>query len=468
MSAIDLSELGSDHVINRAMRRIARYWAAVYAKLLCLNWVFTDEKGYHPKARILIPYMATDGITLFINPTGLEKLIQESLKEVGEVVGYVAFGILHEGLHAILNHGFRLDKFTSRKTANEAADYKVNEMIHQRNEEIGKVVFPLPSWVLLDLKMSEPHTTEKLYQYLRKDELEEEMEEESPEPGAGHPDPDGEEGTSDEKTEEDNTGDGDSASGSDAADGSGEPDVTSLPGAGGVDTFKPEAAGIGEEELEAELEEQNERLMIQDALDTHSHGIESAATRRIAKERRQTEPQDWASYAEQFVQVKCDKGWKSPYNHGVYISTGLAAPGREGRKVGDIVCVSDSSGSIGPEAWQKFFELNQYILDDIEPNRVLLVSCAEEVKDYTVLEPGDKVPKKMNGGGGTSFREAFKWIEKDPHDLCIDPLLLIYFTDGLCNDHKTMTEPEYPVLWLSYKAEKDNFPWGEFSKILVS
>jgi predicted metal-dependent peptidase len=207
--------------------------------------------------------------------------------------------------------------------------------------------------------------------------------------------------------------------------------------------------------------------MVVDALDTHSHGVDSAATRRIAEERNQNKPQDWAAIAEQFVEVRCASGWRSNYNHAVYVTTGLAAPGRQGKKIGDIICVSDSSGSIGKEAWQKFFELNQYILDDIQPDRMLLISCAEEVKDHTILEAGDTVPTKMTGGGGTSFKAAFDWIKEDPEDLCIEPLLLIYFTDGLCEDHKRMQEPEYPVLWLSYHKEKSGFPWGEFAKISV-
>ena len=158
----------------------------------------------------------------------------------------------------------------------------------------------------------------------------------------------------------------------------------------------------------------------------------------------------------------------SPYNHNVYCTTGLCAPGKEGKEVGDIVCIADSSGSIGPEAWQKFFELNQWILDEIQPNRVFLISCAEDVKDVVVLEKGDEVPKNMRGGGGTSFKAAFDYIEADPENLVIEPLLAIYFTDGWADDHKTMDEPEYPVLWLSYSKPADHFPWGEFAEITVA
>lgn len=491
MTKICLDELSKDHPLRRSMRHTGRYWQCVHSKLLCLDWELTDENGYHPATGGMpILYGATGGNLLILNPKGIEKLVALAIALNLPKWVFVAFLLVHEGLHALLNHGFRLSRFADQDTANVVADLKVNEMIHQRNKELGRDAFPIPEWALLDIKLSEPHSTEQLYQFFRKKKIEEEQQQQQQQQQEGQePQPDGEEqqeqqeqqpggqpGTEPGEPQEGQEEPGEGGSGDKQSESESnepgaqnpEPGSKQLPGAGGQDTFKPITGSPEEEkELERELEEQNERLMITDALDTHSHGVESAATRRIAKERRQTEPQDWAAIAEQFIEVRCSDGWRANYNHAVYITTGLAAPGREGKKVGDIVCVSDSSGSIGSEAWQKFFELNQYILDDIQPERVLLISCAEKVKDYIVLETGDLVPKEMGGGGGTSFKAAFDWVEEDPEELCIDPLLLIYFTDGLCEDHLEMPEPEYPVLWLSYRKEKSGFPWGEFAKIHV-
>lgn len=498
-----LDALSKDDPLKRSMRQVGRYWQVVHSKLLCMEWEFTDENGYHPDVRDGKPvhYGATNGKLLILNPKGIQELVALAVAFNLPKWAFVAFLLVHEGLHAILNHGFRLSRFLDPDAANESADYIVNGMIHKRNLELGKVVFPIPEWALLDPKLSDNRSVEQLYQFFRKKNIEEEQQPQA----LQAQDPDGEEpqeqqeqqggpGDQPDQPEEQQEGQGDPGDGesgdeqseseSPQSGGSGdeqsesesgesssqnpEPGDKKLPGAGGRDTFKPVAARPEEEEkLERELEELNERLMVVDALDTHSHGVDSAATRRIAEERNQNKPQDWASTAEQFVEVRCRSGHKSPYNHSIYAATGLCASGPYGKKIGDIVCVSDSSGSIGKEAWQKFFELNQYILDDIQPERMLLISCAEQVKDHIILESGDEVPKSMHGGGGTSFRAAFDWVKDDPENLGVEPLLLIYFTDGLCDDHKTMPEPDYPVLWLSYHKEESGFPWGEFAKISV-
>lgn len=493
---LELASLDRDHMIPRAMRRIARYWPLAYSKLLCLGWRWSR----------LYPYGATDDVDILLNPEGVDQLYDEG-SEKGDGVGGVAFLLLHEGAHAFLNHGSRLSKLADPEAANRAADYKVNEMIWQRNVEVcdeypGEgVPFPIPEGALLDLTMSSPHTTEKLYQYIRKQpetnhvpDRQQSTDTPPPDDTSQHPDGDPPVGgdSSDDYKEDplgsssigDSRGDDRSRPDGDGGvsdPGSGSPDPgdgvgtttgggsnsSPRPGDGTPDTFAPVAKVISQEELERSLEEQNERLMFQDTVDSCSSGSGSALTKRIAEERGSTSPQDWVSYAEQFVEARCEDGWMAPYNHEVYITTGMCAPGREGKKVGDIVVVVDSSGSIGPEAWKRFFELNQHILDEVQPERLLLVSCAEEVKDHVILEQGDTVPRDMNGGGGTSFKKAFDWVQDDPDSLCIDPLLLIYFTDGWASDHKTMPEPAYPVLWLSYSKPKEHFPWGEFAEITL-
>ena len=480
------------------MRRVARYWPLVYSKLLCLEWAWCPD----------VPYGATDGLRLLLNEEGVGAMAEESRAKLGDPVGYVAFLLTHEGVHAILNHGSRLSRFLDREVANVAADYKVNEMILHRNKEIRAEhvltsdPFPLPEWVLLDLDLSGARNTEQLYQHLRKNEINQppppptppedtpgEPADMDPLPGGGG----GDDGQEDPDGQPDSSCGGDGAGGDDGLQstepgaqspaqdngtpaqrgGSGPPVPPSSggddrPGAGGIDTFPPVArAGEDQSSVETALEELNERLMVQDALESSTCGRGKGSNTRIVGERGSSTPQDWVSYAQQFVETRTPDGWMAPYNHGVYVATGMCAPGREGKKVGDIICVADSSGSIGPTAWKRFFELTQYLLDEVRPDRLLLVSCSDDVKDHVVLELGDTVPTKLSGGGGTSFKEAFDWVADDPHDLCIEPLLLIYFTDGVAYDHQDMDEPPYPVLWLSYQKPKSHFPWGEYAHITI-
>jgi len=498
---VDISALGKTHVLSRATRRCARYWPVVYSKLLCMDWYWTDADGRHPLSPIPVPYGATDGTSLFLNPTGVDTLSSEGVSAGVDAVGYVAFLLVHEGAHGILNHGWRLSKMADKEAANKAADYKVNEMVHQRNVESGTVKFPLPKWCLFDLKMSEPHSTEQLYQYIRKNppppqpkaqpqhdpDKDSNDESDDTDSDSSGPDGDGNDGGTGDGSPDPRNGDPDQHSVH--ADGTGVPDRDSssgadspgmgggtqgveeknLPGDGSADTFKPRVVAEGDEtqvqaehEAESDAQETNDRLMTVDALDNNACGNNGEASERLAKERDPVQEQDWVSYATQFIDTRCEHGWLRPFNAPFYCSTGTVSPGREGRKVGDIVLVVDSSASIGAEAWRRFMSLAQYTLDEVKPDNLHLISVSHRVVDSTVLQYGDTVPDKLKGGGGTSFKVAFDHIEETHHD---NPLLLIYFTDGQCNDHKDMAPPPYPVLWLSYQRAESHFPWGEFAEI---
>lgn len=483
---IELSNLAPDHSLNRAMRRIARYWPVAYSRLLCLEWQWSDE----------IPYGATDGRVLLLNHLGLRDLELLGDQDTHDPVTYVTFLLAHEAAHALLNHGVRLERFADRHTANVAADYVVNGMIHHANRDaqaahnLARPPFPIPEWAFLDLELSDPHTTEKLYQHLRKSPTPTPNQpDEAPTPHDDHPEldpaqddpapPPGGDGATPGADGPDKPGGvgGDvppgDAGGRDP-DGDGDPaddETPRLPGAGGDDTFYPATEpGEDPEQVEHLIEELNERVVMQDILESAACGARDLpeATHRVASDRHASAPQDWVARVEQFVDTLCRYGWDAPYNHGVYTTTGMCAPGPRGRKVGDIICVVDSSGSIGDEAWARFADLNQYLLDEVRPERLILVSCDRSVKAHEILEPGDEVPASLPGGGGTSFRAAFEWVEQDPGNLVLDPRLLLYFTDGHCTDHQTMDEPPYPVMWLSYNKPASHFPWGEFAEITLS
>jgi len=103
---------------DRAMRRVSRYGGLAYGKLLSMQVVGTDD----------CPYGATDGRKLYLNPAGIDKL-----KQTSNAVGYLAFLLVHEALHAQLSHATRLRKLADPMTSNIAADYIINAMIADMN-----------------------------------------------------------------------------------------------------------------------------------------------------------------------------------------------------------------------------------------------------------------------------------------------------------------------------------------------
>ncbi len=59
----------------------------------------------------------------------------------------------------------------------------------------------------------------------------------------------------------------------------------------------------------------------------------------------------------------------------------------------------------------------------------------------------------MGGGGGTSFRPVFQWVEQQR----LRPDLLVYFTDA--DGAFPADQPTYPVIWLV--KGKSEVPWGQ-------
>ena len=113
-------DLSRDSMLGRAMRRVQKYAPFAYMKLLALTWEALRDT----------PYGATDGRKLFLNPDGLKKISLTS-----DPVGYAAFLLLHEALHALLSHAVRLRGLKDPQLANVAADYIINAMIQNINRK---------------------------------------------------------------------------------------------------------------------------------------------------------------------------------------------------------------------------------------------------------------------------------------------------------------------------------------------
>jgi len=121
-----------------------------------------------------------------------------------------------------------------------------------------------------------------------------------------------------------------------------------------------------------------------------------------------------------------------------------------------VVVVIDTSGSISQDEIQEFISEIDAIKSQVRA-RITLLTCDSEL-NYGCpwyFEPWDEFAKdiEIRGGGGTSFRPAFDWV--DAQDRMPD--LLLYFTDaeGVFPD----VEPLYPVLWLV--KGKEAVPFGQ-------
>jgi predicted metal-dependent peptidase len=138
------------------------------------------------------------------------------------------------------------------------------------------------------------------------------------------------------------------------------------------------------------------------------------------------------------------------------ITQGLILPSYTGYASGDIVFVMDTSGSMGQKEMAQGLGECDNILQDCMPKSVTLIGCDARVNSVNYLYSGDSLkdnPPKLGGGGGTSFKPPFEFVEEEG----INPATLVYFTD-MYGDFPE--DPGYPVIWCS-SSEGMEGPFGE-------
>lgn len=453
-NTIDPTQFSTNHPLSVAMRTTGRYWFLAHSKLMSMQWEWSDA----------VPYGATDGATLLLNRDGLNKLASKP-----NGAGLIAFLLVHEALHALLGHGWRLAKLPDHNTANIAADYVINAMIANRNREIGKEIFPFINGVLLDEKLSGDNSVEQLYRILSKPQQNQEPTNPKPQQDNDTND-DNNNDSEDSDSEGDQEGDQDSdtsnpdSGGDSDADsdiGDSQQDLSDFVGTGAPDTFEPQAEdGEMQQEVIDRIEEANDSIFIADEIDRRQQGDNGTTASRLQGQRTSSSL-SWPDLLREWLTKKSRNGWDAPFNNPIYQTTGLVCAGRRTRNAGEVVLVIDSSGSIGQRTYDRFLSEAQAVLDDLKPDKLHLLSVSHVVADAVTLEVGDTVPSKLKGGGGTKFKPAFDWVAKHAYDVDV----MVYLTDGYSNDLSDITNVDFPLLWLSTGERASKFRAGEVIEI---
>lgn len=122
----------------------------------------------------------------------------------------------------------------------------------------------------------------------------------------------------------------------------------------------------------------------------------------------------------------------------------------------DVVIAVDISGSVGDEEMREFVSEVDAIKGQARA-RITLIPCDARVAEGAPWEfaPWEefRLPRAMQGGGGTDFRPVFDLVERRTPQ----PDLLVYFTDA--EGQFPTQPPTYPVVWLV--KGKRPVPWGE-------
>ena len=141
--------------------------------------------------------------------------------------------------------------------------------------------------------------------------------------------------------------------------------------------------------------------------------------------------------------------WTRSNRH--YRVRGIYLPGRKKIPTGDFVLSYDVSGSMSDKAISESLCECGFIINEINPARVILIEHDSEITQVRYFETEDELPTKIqiNGRGGTDFTPVFSYV----NDLEELPEALILFTDGY-GPHPNYPQ-DYPVLWVMVETNPD-------------
>jgi predicted metal-dependent peptidase len=161
----------------------------------------------------------------------------------------------------------------------------------------------------------------------------------------------------------------------------------------------------------------------------------------------------WRAVLRRFVQqcATADYSWRMPHRR--YLSSGLFLPELRSESMPVLVVVVDSSGST-KSVLPRFKAELESIVEECQPEATIVIMADADVQRVDRFERGDPIEFNVEGLGGTDFRPAFAYIEREQ----LNPACLIYLTDG--DGVYPEEAAEYPTLW-AISTPDWPVPWGE-------
>jgi predicted metal-dependent peptidase len=417
--------------VQRARTRMVITLPFIASAVMMLDIIFDET----------VPTAETDGNYIYANPQFVSSLSMRQTQWL----------LAHEALHCVLLHHTRVGS-RDFKLWNIAADYVINLILHEMKE------FEFIQGCLLDLAYIHM-ATEEVYNILNamQQQKKDELKQQHKDAGGFRKAKSGDNKKKEEK--QSGTGDGDKegkkASGKGNEAGKGK-DTTM--GSGGKKSNSTEKAGAeitGQEEKWQIFSKQS--MAIAEKMGGDYQGFGSSCLKRLVE--AIVEPVvPWTQYLWIFVdQISRDEyNWNRINKR--YVSQGYYFPSLYNEKLGFIVVVIDTSGSISKNDLEKFnSEINS--IKGTYNCKVMVIYCDSKVNTEVVetFDEDEEVDLHPYGGGGTDFRPAFRYLEVT--ELEDQVKCLLYFTDGICSSYPEVP-PEYPVLWVGTRKFLPKF--GEF------
>ena len=397
-----------------------------------------------------LPTMATDGRRIVYNSDFVEELKPAELEGV----------LAHEVLHCALAHQCRRGQ-RDTELWNRAADLAINPILIANG-------LKLPGGALIDPGFNNL-SAEEIYARLARPNSGTSSSDSSqaqPQSGPGAGTADGQQ-RNDAGGRDHDVSSGASSSSSPAQSGQAR-DVASnaakshdTPRLGGFGEVMDATDENGAPASEAERNRQQHQwnMAAEQAMrSAKACGREPGNLDRALTESRES-IQDWRSILRDFVAATTpsDYRWSPPNRR--HVASGLYLPSVARNGTGRIVVAVDTSGSIGSRELDQFAAEISAISDEAQPESIHVIFCDAAVQSVQEFGPSEPIYLGPKGGGGTDFRPAFEWVERND----LQPACLIYLTDLCC--HSYPEQPHYPVLWVT--DSRRIAPFGETIRISV-
>ena len=165
-------------------------------------------------------------------------------------------------------------------------------------------------------------------------------------------------------------------------------------------------------------------------------------------------PQDWREVLREFVasHARNDYSWVRPNRR--FLWQGLYLPGLHSEELGDVVIAVDTSGSVGERELGVFAAEVNGILAAFDCAVTVLYHDTEVQKVQTWRSGDGELVLDPVGGGGTSHRCVFDWLDRSD----LSPSCVVCLTDLETRFPDRFPAP--PVLWAVVGACLSRPPFG--------
>lgn len=358
----------------------------------------------------------------------------------------IIFVLAHEIMHIMLKHGLRKGN-RHHVLWNVACDYAINWIL----KEMG---FELWANCLVDAKYA-GKSAEQIYDILMK-EIEEKQKKKKkeqgqgqPQPGNGQPQP-GQPGNQPGQP----GGPPQPGTGGMGEDANGMP--THVPGTG-ADIREPGAtkageAGHGDPAKIAEINRRITGAVAQAATMARMAGSLTGEMKRLVEGILEAKV-PWQDVLFEYMNrvVQADESWAKRNRR--FSHTYL--PARHEVKIGGVVFIGDTSGSITNKELAKVGAEVVSCVASVSPEWIRLIWADTKVKGEQYFDNGEEVTFDPKGGGGTDMRVPLKHAEEYDADV------VVLITDG--HTPWPDREPDYPLIVLC--TTNVNVPIGQVIRI---